>query len=69
MYMKFAAKEITGGSVIVSVSFHGVTVHTEKSDICERAGCPIAPGEFVLKNTEVLPGITPPVGILVCPKA
>jgi hypothetical protein len=45
------------------VSFHGVTVHTEKNDICDKSACPIAPGEFVLKNTEVLPGITPPVGI------
>ncbi|KAG0586263.1 hypothetical protein KC19_2G076900 [Ceratodon purpureus] len=60
MVPAYTAKEITGGSVIVSVSFHGVTVHTERNDICEKAACPIAPGEFVLKNTEVLPGITPP---------
>jgi len=63
MPTKLAGKEITAGSVIVSVSFHGVTVHTEKSDICDKARCPIAPGVFVLDNTQVLPGITPPVGI------
>ena len=51
--------------MIVSVSFHGVTVHTERNDICNRAACPIAPGEFVLKNSEVLPVVTPPVGIRV----
>jgi len=56
----YSEKEITGGSVVVSVSFHGITVHTEQSNICDKAQCPIAPGVFVLDNTQVLPGITPP---------
>lgn len=36
-------------------------MHVERDDICNKAECPIAPGDFVLKNTEVLPGFTPPV--------
>lgn len=36
-------------------------MHVEHDDICNKAECPIAPGDFVLKNTEVLPGFTPPV--------
>lgn len=43
------------------MSFHGVPVHVERDDICNKAECPISPGDFVLKNTEVLPGFTPPV--------
>nr|XP_024385765.1 putative phosphatidylglycerol/phosphatidylinositol transfer protein DDB_G0278295 [Physcomitrium patens]PNR46598.1 hypothetical protein PHYPA_013717 [Physcomitrium patens] len=56
----YTKKDITKGSVVVSVSFHGITVHTERSDICSKARCPIPPGEFVLENTEILPGFTPP---------
>lgn len=56
----YTGKEIKGGSVVASVSFHGITVHTEKNNICDRARCPIAPGVFVLDNTQILPGLTPP---------
>jgi len=49
--------------VIISVSFHGVTVHTERIDLCDKVQCPVTPGDFVLVNTQVLPGITPPVGM------
>jgi len=56
----YTEKEITAGEVVVTVSFHGVPVHVERDDICNKAECPIAPGDFVLKNTEVLPGFTPP---------
>lgn len=59
----FAEKELSSGTVVVTVSFHGVPVHIEHEDICSKAECPIAPGEFTLRNTEVLPGITPPVSL------
>ncbi|XP_024395184.1 uncharacterized protein [Physcomitrium patens] len=55
-----AKRDITKATVVVSVLFHGVTVHTERSSICSKADCPIPPGEFVLINTQILPGITPP---------
>lgn len=56
----YTEKEMAKGSVIVSVAFHGVPVHTERIDLCDRLQCPITPGDFVLSNTQVLPGITPP---------
>ncbi len=59
----FSEKEMAKGSVIVSVAFHGVTVHTERIDLCDKVQCPITPGDFVLINKQVLPGITPPVGM------
>jgi hypothetical protein len=54
-------EKITGGAVVITVSFHGVPVHAERNDICSRAECPIAPGDFTLENTQPLPRITPPV--------
>jgi len=59
----FSEKGMAKGSVIISVAFHGVTVHTESIDLCDKVQCPITPGDFVLINTQVLPGITPPVGM------
>lgn len=63
MVLKLAERDITKATVVVSVLFHGVTVHTERSSICSKADCPIPPGEFVLINTQILPGITPPVSV------
>jgi hypothetical protein len=53
-------EKINGGTVVITVSFHGVPVHAERNDICSRAECPIAPGGFTLENTQPLPRITPP---------
>jgi hypothetical protein len=44
----------------VTVSFHGIKVHTEKDDLCSKAACPIT-GDFELNNAEPLPQFTPPV--------
>lgn len=58
-------REIEGGTVVITVYFHNIPVHSERDDLCSKTACPIQPGEFVLKNSEVLPGYTPPVS---CPR-
>lgn len=55
----YANEEVDGGTVVVTVSFHGIKVHTEKDDLCSKAACPIK-GEFTLNNSEALPSYTPP---------
>ncbi|GAB4859874.1 hypothetical protein Ancab_011355 [Ancistrocladus abbreviatus] len=53
-------KAISGGKVVIDVSFFGVHVHTESHDLCEETSCPISEGNFVLSHTQSLPGFTPP---------
>ncbi|XP_054793507.1 uncharacterized protein LOC129299093 [Prosopis cineraria] len=51
---------ISGGKVIIEVSYFGVHVHTETHDLCEEASCPVTAGNFVLAHTQTLPSFTPP---------
>ncbi|KAF8090087.1 hypothetical protein N665_0487s0007 [Sinapis alba] len=53
-------EDISGGEVVISVSYFGVHVHTETHDLCDESTCPIAPGSFVLSHSQTLPPITPP---------
>ncbi|KAK9279008.1 hypothetical protein L1049_012683 [Liquidambar formosana] len=52
---------ISGGKLIIEVSYFGVRVHTENHDLCEESSCPISVGNFVLSHAQTLPGFTPPV--------
>ncbi|CAM6091308.1 unnamed protein product [Calypogeia fissa] len=54
-----ANEELSGGTVVVTVSFFGIKVHTEKDDLCSKSNCPIN-GEFTLNSQEFLPQYTPP---------
>eukprot|EP00244_Chara_vulgaris_P014817 TRINITY_DN953_c0_g1_i1.p1 TRINITY_DN953_c0_g1~~TRINITY_DN953_c0_g1_i1.p1 ORF type:complete len:140 (-),score=25.54 TRINITY_DN953_c0_g1_i1:302-721(-) len=51
---------ITGGYVKVFVFFHGVPVHLERDNLCEKTSCPVQIGDFVFRNVQELPGVTPP---------
>ncbi|GLT48640.1 hypothetical protein SLA2020_222510 [Shorea laevis] len=51
---------ISGGKLVIDVSYFGVHVHTETHELCEEASCPIAVGDFVLSHSQTLPGFTPP---------
>ncbi|KAF9595489.1 hypothetical protein IFM89_000407 [Coptis chinensis] len=51
---------LTGGKVEIDVKYFGWHVHSENHDLCEETPCPVAPGDFVLSHSQVLPGITPP---------
>ncbi|KAM7276900.1 hypothetical protein ACFE04_018766 [Oxalis oulophora] len=55
-----SGKNLSGGKVLIDVSYFGVHVHTETRDLCEDSSCPIAAGEFVLSHSQTLPGFTPP---------
>ncbi|XP_058085118.1 uncharacterized protein LOC131232712 [Magnolia sinica] len=51
---------ISGGKVVIEVSYFGAHIHTETHDLCGKTPCPIATGDFVLSHTQSLPGFTPP---------
>ncbi|KAL6966701.1 hypothetical protein U1Q18_032491 [Sarracenia purpurea var. burkii] len=51
---------LTGGKMVLDVSYFGIKVHSESHSICEKTSCPISSGKFVLSHTQTLPEITPP---------
>ncbi|KAL3677208.1 hypothetical protein R1sor_027156 [Riccia sorocarpa] len=55
----YASTELTGGTVVVTVSFYGIKVHTEKDNLCGKTECPIK-GDFNLESSQELPPFTPP---------
>ena len=55
---------ITGGKLVIDVSYFGWHIHSETHDLCEESSCPVSSGDFVISHTQVLPGFTPPVSIL-----
>lgn len=60
-----AGQTITGGKVIIEVSYFGFHVHTETHNLSEEMSCPIAVGNFELSHTQTLPLYTPPVSFTV----
>ena len=53
---------ITGGTVVVIVSFLGIPVHIETDPLCTKTECPVAAGDdFVFTNSQPLPAVTPAV--------
>lgn len=59
--MFLSGEAISGGKLVIEVSYFGVHVHTETHDLCEEASCPVSAGNFVLAHTQTLPAFTPPV--------
>ncbi|KAK7312693.1 hypothetical protein VNO77_36758 [Canavalia gladiata] len=55
-----SGQAIYGGEVVIGVSYFGVSVHTERIDLCEEVSCPVANGNFLISHTQTLPAITPP---------
>ncbi|XP_004506242.1 uncharacterized protein [Cicer arietinum] len=55
-----SGKAISGGKVVISVSYVGVPVHSETIDLCKEVSCPVANGNFLISHTQTLPSITPP---------
>eukprot|EP00850_Spirogloea_muscicola_P018563 SM000171S03252 [mRNA] locus=s171:267185:268828:- [translate_table: standard] len=52
--------QIDGGKVFVSVFYRGIPVHIERDNLCDKTDCPVPEGDFVFKNSQALPNITPP---------
>lgn len=51
---------ITGGKMVIEVSYFGWHIHSENHDLCEETSCPVSEGDFVISHSQVLPGFTPP---------
>jgi hypothetical protein len=56
-----AAAELDGGQVHIFVKYRGVPVYAETDDLCQRAACPVAPGDLELGVQQALPLAAPPV--------
>ncbi|KAJ7971693.1 MD-2-related lipid recognition domain-containing protein / ML domain-containing protein [Quillaja saponaria] len=51
---------ISGGKLVIDVSYFGWHIYTETHDLCGETSCPVSTGDFVVAHSEVLPGFTPP---------
>ncbi|XP_047975163.1 putative phosphatidylglycerol/phosphatidylinositol transfer protein DDB_G0282179 [Salvia hispanica] len=51
---------ITGGKLVIDVSYFWFHVHSEDRDLCQDTSCPINVGDFLVSHSQELPGITPP---------
>ena len=57
----FADATISGGELVIDVSYFGFNVRTEKHNLCNETSCPVTAGDFEIAHSQVLPGYTPPV--------
>ncbi|KAL5545686.1 hypothetical protein UlMin_005373 [Ulmus minor] len=55
-----AGEPISGGKMVIDVSYFGWHIHTETHDLCQETSCPVSTGDFVVSHSQVLPGFTPP---------
>ncbi|XP_057784695.1 uncharacterized protein LOC131002041 [Salvia miltiorrhiza] len=51
---------ITGGKLVIDVSYFWFHVHSEDRDLCQDTSCPVDVGDFIVSHTQELPGYTPP---------
>ncbi|KAJ7536368.1 hypothetical protein O6H91_12G066200 [Diphasiastrum complanatum] len=56
----YTSQNIAGGKVVITVFYRGFPVHTELDDLCGKTSCPIEAGDFIIRDSQVLPGYTPP---------
>lgn len=54
-------EDISGGKMVIEVSYFGWHIHSETHDLCGETSCPISTGDFVVSHSQDLPGFTPPV--------
>lgn len=57
----YAGEAISGGKLVIDVSYFGWKIHSETHDLCTETSCPVSIGDFVISHSQVLPGFTPPV--------
>ncbi|GAU28825.1 hypothetical protein TSUD_21620 [Trifolium subterraneum] len=55
-----AGQALSGGKLLIDVSYFGWHVYSETHDLCGESSCPISVGDFVIAHSQVLPGFTPP---------
>ncbi|CAH8312671.1 unnamed protein product [Eruca vesicaria subsp. sativa] len=51
---------ITGGKLVIEVTYFGWHIHSETRDLCDETTCPVETGDFLVAHSQVLPGYTPP---------
>ncbi|CAL0316896.1 unnamed protein product [Lupinus luteus] len=51
---------LSGGKLVIDVSYFGWHIHSETHDLCEETSCPVSDGDFVIAHSQVLPIFTPP---------
>ncbi|KAH7844559.1 hypothetical protein Vadar_029331 [Vaccinium darrowii] len=51
---------ISGGKLVIDVSYFWFHVYSESHDLCEKTSCPVSVGNFVISHSQELPGFTPP---------
>ncbi|KAF5750598.1 phosphatidylglycerol/phosphatidylinositol transfer protein [Tripterygium wilfordii] len=51
---------ISGGKLVIEVSYFGWHIHSETHNLCEETACPVSTGDFVVAHSQILPGFTPP---------
>lgn len=56
-----ADEAISGGKLVIDVSYFGFHIHSEDHLLCKETTCPVSVGDFVVSHSQILPGITPPV--------
>jgi len=56
-----SGQALSGGKLVIDVSYFGWHVYSETHDLCGESSCPISVGDFVIAHSQVLPGYTPPV--------
>lgn len=59
--MFYTDNAISGGKLVIDVSYFGWHIHSETHDLCEETSCPVSVGDFVVSHSQILPGFTPPV--------
>ncbi|XP_050228935.1 uncharacterized protein LOC126678103 [Mercurialis annua] len=55
-----SGESISGGKLVIDVSYFGWHIHSETHDLCDETSCPVSDGNFVVSHSQVLPGFTPP---------
>ncbi|XP_041028126.1 putative phosphatidylglycerol/phosphatidylinositol transfer protein DDB_G0282179 [Juglans microcarpa x Juglans regia] len=55
-----SGKAISGGTMVIDVSYYGWHIHSETHDLCGETSCPVSTGNFVVSHSQELPGFTPP---------
>ncbi|KAK1434998.1 hypothetical protein QVD17_00753 [Tagetes erecta] len=51
---------ISGGNLVIDVSYYFFGVYSETSDLCGKTSCPVTAGDFAISHSQSLPSVTPP---------
>lgn len=50
---------ISGGKLVIEVSYFGWHVHSETHDLCSETTCPVETGDFLVSHSQVLSAYAP----------